>query len=355
MADDMQYQFKKEIGESVEKTVKMEITPSKSPLLIIVSGIIGALLVGVVVFYVVIMRQVKNLSQTPVVLKSAEVLGVPVATVNGAPILYTDYIDDVNTLARFYRDAEQGLPAITDEQISDMAISRLVGLTMVETIADNYGVEVTTDDIDAKKTELLANFASESEAEQEVMNTYGWSLDTYIDKVIIPLIREEKTAAAFASSTDPEGAQYQTEEAHARHILFRVEQENEDATVKAQAQEVLNRVKSGEDFAKLAQEFGSDGTSQVGGDLGWFGRGVMVKEFEDAAFALEPGQVSDELVKTEFGYHIIRVDEKRLGRNFTVFMDNQLRNAQIVMRVPIHNPFELLTPPQDAGATSTQG
>ncbi len=347
MADDMQYQFKKEVGESIEKTVKMEIAAPKSPLLIIVSGIIGVLLIGVIVFYVVIMGQVKDLSQKPFVVKSAEVLRIPVATVNGAPILYTDYIDDLNTLTRFYRDAEQGVPSVTDEQISDMAISRLVGLTMVQTIADTYGVKVAQEDIDAKKAELLANFANQAEAEQEVMNTYGWSLDTYLQKVVIPLIREEKTAAAFASSTDKEGEQYQSQEVHARHILFRVEQESEDATVKSQAQTVLDRVKKGDDFAELAKEFGSDGTSQVGGDLGWFGRGVMVKEFEDAAFALEPGQVSSELVKTEFGYHIMKVDEKREARNFTAFMDSQLRNAQIVMRAPIHNPFEVLEAPQE--------
>ncbi len=71
------------------------------------------------------------------------------------------------------------------------------------------------------------------------------------------------------------------------------------------ALELLERIKKGESFAKLAQEYSTDGSRRRGGDLGFFGRGVMVREFESAAFALEKGQVSG-LVKTQFGYHIIK-------------------------------------------------
>lgn len=73
----------------------------------------------------------------------------------------------------------------------------------------------------------------------------------------------------------------------------------------ADAQEILDRLKKGEDFAKLAAEKSIDGSRRRGGDLGWFGHGVMVKPFEQAAFALEKGQIS-EIVKSEFGFHIIK-------------------------------------------------
>jgi peptidyl-prolyl cis-trans isomerase D len=93
----------------------------------------------------------------------------------------------------------------------------------------------------------------------------------------------------------------------ASHILFMVKDPAKDAEVKAKAESVLKRVKAGENFAELAKKFSEDtGSAPQGGELGPFPRGRMVKEFEDVAFALKPGETSD-LVRTQFGYHIIKV------------------------------------------------
>jgi len=71
------------------------------------------------------------------------------------------------------------------------------------------------------------------------------------------------------------------------------------------AQEIKMKLSKGESFANLAKQYSIDSSKNRGGDLGLFGRGMMVKEFEKAAFALEKGQISD-IVKTQFGYHIIK-------------------------------------------------
>ena len=92
------------------------------------------------------------------------------------------------------------------------------------------------------------------------------------------------------------------EEVHARHILVPEE---------AQAKAALERVKKGEDFAKVAAELSKDpGSGKEGGDLGWFAKDRMVPEFAEAAFKLEKGQVS-EPVKSQFGWHVIKLEDKR--------------------------------------------
>jgi peptidyl-prolyl cis-trans isomerase C len=108
---------------------------------------------------------------------------------------------------------------------------------------------------------------------------------------------EEAERAAYDTAAK---AQPPEPEVHARHILLPDEES---------AKAALKRVRAGEDFAKVATELSKDPGGE-GGDLGWFTRDRMVPEFADAAFKLEPGQIS-EPVKSQFGWHIIKVEEKR--------------------------------------------
>jgi len=105
--------------------------------------------------------------------------------------------------------------------------------------------------------------------------------------------------------------QYTTpEQVRASHILLKTEGKD-DAAVKAKAEEVLKQARAGADFAELAKKYSEDEASaKQGGDLDYFGKGRMVPEFDQVVFSMEPGKISDP-VKTQYGYHIIKLVDKK--------------------------------------------
>lgn len=124
-------------------------------------------------------------------------------------------------------------------------------------------------------------------------------------------VSEEDITAYYESNKD----EFKTPEmVRSRHILIKTgptASDNDKKKAKEKAEEILKKIKAGEDFAKLAADISDDtGSKTKGGELGFFPKGRMVKPFEDAAFSLKPGEVS-EIVETQFGYHIIKVEEKK--------------------------------------------
>ena len=132
----------------------------------------------------------------------------------------------------------------------------------------------------------------------------------YRDKVDIP---EEEIKAYYEVNIDD----FVTEEqVKARHILIKVTPDADPEKVgeaRKRTEEILARAKKGEDFASLAEQYSEGPTAKKGGDLGYFPRGRMVKEFEDAAFSLKPGEMSA-VVRTQFGFHIIKAEDIRQER-----------------------------------------
>ena len=133
-------------------------------------------------------------------------------------------------------------------------------------------------------------------------------------------IRNRTTVSAedIQRSYEDNKQQYSTpEQVRASHILLKTA-EKDDGTVKKQAEDLLAKVKAGADFAKLATEYSEDDASKVkGGDLDFFPKGQMVPEFDKVAFSLKPGEISD-LVKSQYGYHIIKVTDKKAATTKTL-------------------------------------
>ena len=137
-------------------------------------------------------------------------------------------------------------------------------------------------------------------------------------------------------ATDEEVAQYL-----AGHPELDTDKKNRE-----KAEEVLKRARAGEDFGKLAQEFSSDGTKDKGGDLGWFGHGQMVPEFEKAAYALKPGEISD-VVQSPFGFHIIKLEERKTETGKDGKTEEKVHARHILISDPNSNPFGPPQSPKD--------
>lgn len=121
----------------------------------------------------------------------------------------------------------------------------------------------------------------------------------YVSQKIDGAITDEQLQAAY----DKQYADYKgPEEIHARHILVKTEDE---------AKDIIKQLDDGADFEELAKEKSTGPSAKTGGDLGYFTSGQMVKPFEDAAFALDKGAYTEKPVKTQFGWHVIKVEDKR--------------------------------------------
>ena len=191
-----------------------------------------------------------------------------------------------------------------------------VKLQLVALTADKFRDKVTVNDADVA-TYFEAHKAEYRIGEQRKIKYLLLDRDQARQRVTV-------TPADIDRYYNQNIQQFQTpEQVRASHILLKTEGKN-DADVRKLAEEVLAKVKANGDFAALAKQYSEDSTKDQGGDLGLFGRGRMVPEFETAAFAMQPGQVSD-LVKSQFGYHIIKVTERK---NATTTPLDQVR-AQI--------------------------
>uniref|UniRef100_A0A9E8CKT9 Parvulin-like PPIase n=1 Tax=Bosea sp. NBC_00436 TaxID=2969620 RepID=A0A9E8CKT9_9HYPH len=202
---------------------------------------------------------------------------------------------------------------------ADKVVAKVDGIAITE-----KDVQLATEDLgerlaqlpEERKRDEVINYlvdlklGAKAAADAKIGDTpdFAARLAYYREKVLLDeyLTREGKKAvtpeAAKKLFDDTTKAMAPEEEAHARHIL--VEDE-------AQAKAAVERLKKGEDFAKVAAELSKDpGSGKEGGDLGWFTKDRMVPEFAEAAFKLKKGEIS-EPVKSQFGWHVIKLEDKR--------------------------------------------
>jgi peptidyl-prolyl cis-trans isomerase D len=180
-----------------------------------------------------------------------------------------------------------------------------VKLAVVNIPADTFRTQVAATD-----PEVASHFEAHKDdfkiPEKRKIRYLLVDIDGMRAKVVVPPADIER---AYNNNAE----QYSTpEQVRASHVLLKTEGKD-DAAVKAKAEELLKQAKAGADFAELAKKNSEDDASaKNGGDLDYFGRGRMVPEFDQAVFAMQPSQISD-LVKTQYGYHIIKLVDKKAG------------------------------------------
>lgn len=213
-----------------------------------------------------------------------------VARVNGEEITKDQLYDNLKT------------------QYGKDALDQLISEKIIEAELKKQNITVSDEDTQKELQGMIAQYGGQEQFDALLAN-YGYSIEDFTKNIVTNLklkkllqsritITEADMRAYFEQNKETFGVE---EQVKASHILVESE---------AKAKEVKEKLAAGGDFAELAKEYSIDtGSAPNGGELGLFPRDTMVKEFEDMAFSLAPGTIS-EPVKTKYGYHIIKVEEK---------------------------------------------
>lgn len=198
----------------------------------------------------------------------------------------------------------------------------LIAEKLLEEEVKKLRVDVTEAEIDRVVQNVMKDNGLEDEQLKQALQRQGLTLDEYREGLKKQLTKMKIIQLKVKSRVQVDDAQVKSAinqravldaadyRVRARHILFLVPPGADDAAQEKRAREALRRAQSGEDFAALAKSLSEDpGTKERGGDLGEFGRGEMVPEFERAAYAAEPGKPAGP-VKTAFGWHVLLVEAR---------------------------------------------
>lgn len=201
-------------------------------------------------------------------------------------------------------------------QNGDAALNSLISEKIMEAEVKAKGITVSDEEIQENIDEMTEYYGGEEEM-NKALTQYNLTMDDMKENIVNNL-QLQKVLEPYITITDEEIQEYfttnkayldQAEEVNASHILVET---------KETADEVKEKLNGGADFAELAKEYSTDtSNSENGGSLGFFGKGEMVPEFENTAFALKVDEIS-EPVQTEYGYHIIKVEDHKEAKEATL-------------------------------------
>ncbi|PIE20024.1 MAG: hypothetical protein CSA66_01765 [Proteobacteria bacterium] len=245
----------------------------------------------------------------------------PIAKVNGVEIESDAFYAERDKITS--RGAK--IPGDRLARIEQNILKRLIEQELIEQAVKAAGITVSEQDVAAGFAEYKKRFQSEAQFQNYLKHgrVTKESIEKRIrDRRALELLLEKKGDMAVTDEAAREfydkNERFYTEKAGVRasHVLIKLDRnasEEEDAKAMEKVKTVQAKLKDGGDFGAVAKELSEGPTASSGGDLGFFGKGRMAKEFEDAAFAMKVGEVSQP-IRTRFGYHIIKVTDRREDR-----------------------------------------
>ena len=247
-----------------------------------------------------------------------------VAVVNGSAITLEDFDREMGRVRQQIAGAGRALDDSQLATIKKDLLERLINRELLFQETQKKGIRVQEQTVneqmkairdrfpsdDAFKKALTSMSLSEPQVRSQIVK--GLAIQEFVSKQF-----EEKVTLSAEESRDyyeknPDAFK-QPEQVHASHILIMVDPKADQAKkdeARQKITQIQQRLRKGDDFASLAKDLSECPSSAKGGDLGYFGRGQTAKPFEDKAFAMKPGEVSD-VVETHLGYHIIKVTDKK--------------------------------------------
>jgi len=225
----------------------------------------------------------------PVSQKIIQILPLPAGSVDGRLISLSDYYHDLNIVKTVLASSPDS-PAFDSDKTKDQLFNRLVSINIIEFELKKYNKDVTGELIDAEMAKVVAQIGSIEQATKDINNIYGMDIATFKNNVLKPILAVTELNKLINSD-------------ETLAINQEARKNAEDALALAQT--------PGTDFKTLVLQYANDpATLDQGGDLGRVSRGELPTDIEDALFSLNSGEVYNQVVKDDYGYHIYKIESK---------------------------------------------
>jgi len=277
-----------------------------------------------VLFWLVITGLVLTWIVMPALAEKTQPSKGKVAVVNGSAISRVSFDREMSGIRQRFSSMGKPVSASQLPELEKRVLDNLINIELLYQQSQKVGTRVEEAEVSAQFETLKKRFSTEAEFKdaikkmkltEAVMKSQirrGIAIQRFLDKKTLGKVEvtEEEIKAYYDSHTN---LFKKPEQVRASHILIKIEpgaNEKDKAKARKKIEKIRQRLVKGEDFGALAKEFSQCPSSAKGGDLNYFGRRQMAKPFEDAAFALKVGELSD-VVETRFGYHLIKLTDKK--------------------------------------------